>query len=385
MFRRSSWLKTVCILILSAFSSGAFAQGTTNVALRTNGALAIADSVYAHFSSDQAIDGLWLAPGEYAGNNRWHSSLGQPHPQWVWIQFSGVARIDRVVIHLADPIVQPVDFVGEHIAPGDDKFQPLFSVEGLHLKKDQNSYEKTFEPVETNNFRLRINRSSYEQYRNYAQLSEIEAFGDLVEPKGANLTSAAAHPERQFSVTEADGLATQITDEVVQYQSPWLRIAFSRKRPQVTQLCWDTIGEGKTATNLLKPGEDGGARLLFPGLEAPSEDTFDFQHDGNIIRYALTSENGAKALWEARVTARAFDVALSYVYPETWVLRSAPRLQFAFAVDQTPVSPLSNPTDLIPAPVPALVHASDFGTLLVESLDERKGSLMVNPIRSAAR
>jgi len=292
MVRRRLLLHCFVILLFSTLSGCAFAEGDTNVALKTNGAMAIADSVYAHFSADQAIDGVWLAPGEYSGNNRWHSSLGEPHPHWLWIQFGSVARIDRVVIHIADLIDQPVDFACEYVAPGQKMPITLFTVEGSHLKDNENTYEQSFEPVETNNFRLRINRSSYEEYPNSAQISEIEVFGDFVEQEGVNQTPSLPFPERQLRPTEDKGL--EVTDENVEYKSPWLRVAFSRKKPQITELSWDNLGEGKTMTNLLKPGEDGGASLLCSGLSVVSAcDTFVFEQEGNVIRYLLGSKNGA--------------------------------------------------------------------------------------------
>jgi len=385
MFRRPLWLQVFCILIFTTVSVHAFAEGKTNVALKANGAMAIADSVYAHFSADQAIDGVWLEPGEYPGNNRWHSSLGEPHPHWVWIQFPGLARIDSVVIHFADPIDHPVDFVGEYVAPGEKRTITLFTVEGLRLKDNENTHERTFEPIVTNNFRLRVNRSSYEEHPNYAQISEIEVFGDFVESAGEERTGYFSIPKRQLSPTDEKVLTMQATEEIVEYESSWLRIAFSRKRPQITEFCWDNLGEGKTAKNLLKTGVDGGASLLFAGLPAPADGSFVFEQEGNVIRYSLVCSNGAKAIWEARVSDRVIDLALSYVFPEEWVLPVKPTIRFAFAVDQTPVSPLANGNLQSSAPLPSLLHASDFGTLLVESVDEGKGCLLANPIRPEAR
>jgi hypothetical protein len=58
-----------------------------NVALASNGARIIADSVYPPNVAELAIDGKFIAPGDRADANRWHSALGKPHPHWVWIRF----------------------------------------------------------------------------------------------------------------------------------------------------------------------------------------------------------------------------------------------------------------------------------------------------------
>jgi hypothetical protein len=103
-------------------------SSSENVALASNGARIIADSVYPPYVAELAIDGKSIGPGDRVDANRWHSALGKPHPHWVWIRFRAPARISRVVVHRADLVDYPVEFVGEFSSDGGFTFHTLFSV-----------------------------------------------------------------------------------------------------------------------------------------------------------------------------------------------------------------------------------------------------------------
>ena len=85
-----------------------------------------------------------------------------------------------MVIHRADLVDYPVDFIGEYSPDGGMTFRTLFSVAGNRMDAATFTVERSFEPVVADNFRLRIDRSSYREQPYYAQLSEIEVFGEYV-------------------------------------------------------------------------------------------------------------------------------------------------------------------------------------------------------------
>ena len=362
-------IKLVFAIILFACVCGSYAQ-ETNVAL---GGMAVADSEYGGDSAAKAIDGKWVLPSEFVGSNRWHAALEKPHPHWIWTCFRQPARISRVVIHLADVLGQPLDLVGEYTTDGGFTFQELFSTTG----GGKSTFE--FAPVMTDNFRLRITRSSNVQNPNYTQVSEIEVFGEYVVQERPPIAAQPLKlPGPKLKSTKPTGVRiTQSADEV-EFRSNWLRLSFSRKAPQITAICWDSLGKGKVDENLLKPE---GAR---PALELPfpesSEGTADLELDGNVVRYG-TSLSGIPARWEILIEAKSFQMAMTCTMPERRLLGNPPGIRFAFDVSKTPVAPLANPGPGITAPFPVLLHASDYGTLLIQG----DGQLIGQPLRHLAQ
>ena len=124
------WAALILLLgWLSLFTAGdAVAAARRNVALASEGGVAVADSEYGEQAARFVNDGHWLAPGGNPATNRWHAALAKPHPHWVWIRFRQPARIDQVVLRRADLVDYPVDFVGEFSPDRGLGFQPLFVV-----------------------------------------------------------------------------------------------------------------------------------------------------------------------------------------------------------------------------------------------------------------
>lgn len=359
---------------------------TLNVARASNGTVAVADSVYSSDLPDKAIDGKRLAPGEFSGSNRWHAALETPHPHWLWLKFRQPARISRVVIHRADTLGQPVDFVGEYSPDGGFTFRRLFAVEGNRMGPDDFSIERSFTPVTTDNFRLRILRSSNTEHPNYAQISEIGVLGEFAEPKPAReVIAAPAKWPVLLKRTEAPGLTITDRGGDVEFCSNWLRMVLSRSEPRITELCWDSLGKGKVHENLLKPGPDGGAVLaskpLFPG---PAGGKSQVEIDGNLVRYTSIMPDGARTRWEIRASAKGIRMAVAGNVSSRSLARSPLALHFAFDVSKTPVSPLANPRPGTAAPLPCLLHATDYGTLLLQS-PSKDVNLAGESIRSQAQ
>ncbi|HPO12389.1 MAG TPA: discoidin domain-containing protein [Candidatus Hydrogenedentes bacterium] len=367
------------------------AAAERNVALSKEGAVAVADSEYLtspyREGGEVAVyvnDGKWVGKRDKPESNRWHSAVAKPHPHWVWIKFRQPARITRVVIHRADVKVYPVDFTGEYSPDDGETLQPLFQVSGHQMDERTFTIEKSFEPVVTDNFRVRIDRSSYKEFPNSAQLSEVEVFGEFVEggPAPAPDSSAASLPPPVLEPTQEKDLVVTRRDTEIEFRSPWLRLAASLERPRITALCWDSLGEGHLDKNLLKPDAKGGARVetepLFPAV---TSDQPVISQEGNIIRYDMPLFGNTQARWEIRVEAKNLRMALSWAVNKVTLFRVSPGVQFAFDLAQTPVAPLVNPKSGIPAPLPCLLHASDYGSLLIQRSDGGAAEIIAKPLR----
>jgi len=372
----------------------------TNVALASEGCAAVADSVYSGDVPGKAIDGIWLGPGDFAGSNRWHAALEKPHPHWLWLKFRQPARVSRVVIHRGGIEDYPIDLVGEYSPDGGVTFRQLFAIKDNQMGPDEFSIERSFSPVTTDNVRIRILRSSYTSYTrpNFAQLSEVEVFGEYVEPKA--VTTATPEAPKWSSIlkpTDAPGLTVTSRAGEIEFRSNWLRVVFSRTEPRITALCWDSLGEGKVTQNLLKPGPDGGASLtsapVFPqppgvsgfplhsnptavsGFPLHSNPETRVEVDGNVVRYSTVLPGGVQAHWETRVTAKGIQIAVSTSAAERALAHDPVSVRFAFDVSKTPVAPLANPKPGNNAPLPCILHATDFGSLLLQS--SRKSASMI--------
>jgi hypothetical protein len=356
------------------------AAASKNVASAREGAVAIADSELGRYTAGSAIDGSLVPPKLKSDPNPWQSGVGHPHPHWAWIRFRQPARIDRVVIHRASAENYPIEMIGEITADEGVSFQPLFTMSGAQLASNQ-TIEKRFAPVIADNFRLRILRSSNQKEADAAQLSEIEVFGEF-----ARAPAPSAKPVLPATSILAPSVSTNelkitSTGAEIEFRSPWLRISFSKNAPQITAVCWDSLGEGKVTENLLKPGPEAGLRLtqkpLFPATSSATlRSTSSPVLDHNVIRYHECLRSGLFAQWEIRVEPKRFAVVVTTTSISSTAIREPFALNFAFDASKTPVAPLVHPangatathSECIPPPVlPCLLHAPDYGTLLVRS------------------
>ncbi len=142
-----------------------------DLALAVNGATATSDSEYDKEpgSTAKLIDGVIATAEDFS--NRWHSSVDLPHPHWVEIHLAKPTKVQRVVIHFADPAGYPVSFDGTVRVNSKD-------IRVIHetANKESRVYSAKFEPVTTDRFRLTIERSANAKYPNAAQISEIEIY-----------------------------------------------------------------------------------------------------------------------------------------------------------------------------------------------------------------
>ena len=382
-------------LLISVFLAAGIALPAVakrNVALASEGAVAVADSEFTHSPyreggelAGYVNDGKWLGRGDPPEANRWHAAPWKPHPHWVWIRFRQPARITRVVIHRADLLVYPVDFAGEYSPDGGETLHPLFQVSDNQMSARTFTVKCSFDSVVTDNFRLWIDRSAYQKHPDYAQLSEIEVFGEYVDvsPKTAAVAAALQLPPPVFEPTQADALVVTRRDSEIEFRSAWLRLAASLERPQITALCWDSLGEGRLDKNLLKPDAAGGARIeavpLFPAPTSEGQATV--EREANVLRYGVPLFGDVQARWEIQVEPKVVRMALSRAAADVMLFRVPPSVQFAFDVSQTPVAPLANPQPGVPAPLPCLLHAADYGSLLIKRTDGAQAEIVAKPLR----
>jgi hypothetical protein len=74
-------------------------------------------------------------------------------------------------------------------------------------------------------------------------------------------------------------------------------------------------------------------------------------------------------VWESRITVDAIELDLAFSSARGRVAKTPFGLSFDWDPSVTPVSPLANPRPDGATPLPLLLHAADFGTLLVEAED----------------
>jgi hypothetical protein len=314
----------------------------------------------------------------------------------VWIRFRQPARIDAAAIHRADIVDYPGEMVGEFSRDGGITFQTLFALTNLLMAPHEFMARTGFAPVVADNFRLRILRSSHREYPNSAQLSEVEVFGTF---SGEAAKKQAKAASKQLTAPlllpgTTEGVETVQRADEIEFRSPWLRVTCSRTEPRIAALCWDSLGAGKVRENLLKASPAGGGRLglepLFPEADpsAPTagRDSPRVEVAGNVVRYTQRLPGGIPARWEIRVGARSFRMATALTVPERTLVREPPGVKFAFDVTKTPVAPLASPQPGRPAPLPCVLHAADYGSLLVRSLSGGGGSdLTAEPVRAAGQ
>lgn len=344
--------------------------GDVNVASSNSGCVIVADSVYSGDMPEKAIDGKWIGPGDFVGANRWHAALGKPHPHWLWMRFGRPARISRVVIHRADAADYPVDLVAEYSADGGFTFRQLFSITDNRMGADEFTTEKSFDPVVTDNLRLRILRSSHAEHTDYCQVSEVEVFGEYVEQAPVVGPSVKARQWDRLLEPTRRGLPKIDSEKrEIEFRSKWLRVVLDQFQPRVKAICWDSLGAGKVEENLLKEGKDGGITLtpMRVFVDPFGGGRTDTEVDGNVIRYSTVATDGLQTRWEIRVTEKSIHMAAATFTPSPVVARTDAGIRFAFDVSKTPVAPLANPRPGVTAPLPCLLHATDYGTILLKS------------------
>ncbi|MFH1920405.1 MAG: hypothetical protein ABIP48_11035 [Planctomycetota bacterium] len=374
VMRNVVWITRPAMLVAILLSpcagqAGVAAEAGVNVALASEGAVAISDSVYPGFQPKMAIDGKWVGPGDDPESNRLLFSVQRPHPHWLWIHFRQPARISRVVIHRSYATDHPVDFIGQCSSNGGDSFENLFEV--TDHKMDAETFQTTwsFDPVVAQDFRLWIAKSALQDLPNAAQVSEVEVFGEFVEakPKEVRAAAAAELPSDVLKPTQPEGLQIKQNDEEIEFRSPWLRLTVDRNRPQITFLSWDSLGRGGVEENLLRSGTQLSAGVpIFSQPESARPEPA--VCEGNVVRYRVAFPSGLQARWELRVEADSVRMAVSWANADRRAFRMPPGIQLPFNLGVSSVAPFATPPPGNPAPLPmpCLLNGGKNGTILIE-------------------
>lgn len=365
--------------------------GLENVARADLGAIAIADtedfveSEYIQRKGGQVKfvnDGATLTSSPNSG--RWFSEPCTPHPHWVWLRFRQPASSNKVVIHRGSLEYYPVDFSGQYSTDGGLTFQEIFKVTDNKMDSDTLMLECSFDNIVTDNFRLWIDKSSSQRFPAETELTEIEVFGQFVDGETGDVETATAQtPEPSFEPTLAPTSEQYLQIEIepdkphIEFHSPWLRLAVDRDQPRIAEICWDGLGDGKVNANFLTVGEKDGGQLvampLFSDLKFAKASPA--QRQGNVIRYNLEFSDGVKGLWEIRVRAKSIDMNFSWTAGAQTAFKMPLSLKFAFDSKTTFVAPLVNPVPGDTAPLPALLHVADYGSMLVETASDAPASV----------
>jgi ADP-ribosylglycohydrolase len=148
--------------------------GPDDLTLASKGAIATSDSELDRETgcTPRVIDGVIPGRNDFDGK-RWHSAIDTPHPHWVQVKLAKTATIGRVVVRFADPAGRPVDFKGLVLSRDGKEWKEVFSVKGY---EDARRFRRPIDPVETDTFRLVIEKSVNPVTLNAAQLSEIELY-----------------------------------------------------------------------------------------------------------------------------------------------------------------------------------------------------------------
>jgi hypothetical protein len=301
----------------------------------------------------------------------WISSEYEHLPQWVWIHFPGPRKIDQVVLHAASMETSPVEFSGQYLPNGGDKFHTFFEVQDARFDSQTLTYTIRFKPLVTDNFRLFIKRSaaSVTPQSWVAELAQVEVYG-VNAIQGAEPATVASSKVPAIDLNS--GLRpTKFVPEVrdmgdtLDISTPWYRLVLDKSRPRIVDLSWDSLGQGELGVNFLQ--ESGACPVLEPVFDNPMPSgTCPLTRTGNVFHYS--SVEVASGAWEQvsiRANERGFDLGMAAAANHTILMRGG-LFRFHFAANQTPTTFVGHPSEIMNyVAIPAYLAAPDFGTAYI--------------------
>ncbi|OQA33176.1 MAG: Bacterial alpha-L-rhamnosidase [Betaproteobacteria bacterium ADurb.Bin341] len=338
--------------------------GRRNVALWSEGShVAVSSVVWRGFPLNER--GLSVL-NDGRRDGAWTSLEVDLMPQWAWVRFPGLRKIDEIVVHAASADRRPLELVGETTEDGGVTFKALFKV----TDPKELSIQAKFPSMSTDNVRIRIERAAVPSRTGFeqVQLSEIEVFGEDATGEGSLAMAAAEPKEPPASRLETDKKfkpTVQADEAVATVSTPWYRIALDQRRPRIAQLQLDSLGKGEFKINLLR--RSGAAVLVATLFDRPAflpEGKLVFE--GNVARYpAVTVAPGVKLQMALRFNEKSFDLELTTASARNIPLDSG---VFRFDLDfwQTPTTFFGRSTDCANVvALPCYLHAPDAGTFHV--------------------
>ena len=349
-------------------------SGHRNVALASEGAqVGTSSPDWKKFDDRQArdlLDALGRHPlidGE-RGRRTWSSMPQQNMPQWAWVRFAGMRRVDRLALYAGDNLR---DFIGEYSTDGGVTFKTLIERKDQRSGKD-GTYAIDFDPVVIDNLRVRITKVEPSPTSGFEMVTmrELEVYGD-------DAGAVPAAPTLPVSVDKLKASALSVgTNEPVQVreqsdrlvvETPWYRVELDKERPRIIQLGVDATGRGAFSIRLLE--KNGGFAWMSPLLmeeRFPTDGAL--QRDGNVVRYApVTLADGVLGRVALRFHERAFDLELTTRSGQSVPLHGGV-FRMAFDVLQTLCAFYGRPNDPVGiVTTPCYLHAPDCGTFRLTS------------------
>lgn len=199
----------------------------------------------------------------------------------------------------------------------------------------------------------------------------------MLAPKNSNTTPmtmaatnrAAKEPRRQgLDKFATASTRSELASAVIVFETPWLKVAFSRKQPRMTFLSVDALGYGNHSRNLLK---DCGAGPMACLEQAPIEDALqdcDVSVDRNSVHYSAFPVNDTEKV-SICFTIHPESIGVSIDRACQHELADASLFRFIFDATVTPVSPLGRLKEGEAGTLqfPLLLHFPDWGSLLVRT------------------
>jgi len=310
------------------------------------------------------------------GPCHWASNQFQHLPQWVWIHFPAMRRIDKVVLHAASMETSPVEFALEYQARDNTAFHTFCREQQPQFDPRTLSYTVRFAPVVTDNIRVVIERTrAHETPQSWiAELAQLEVFGSDV---SADVATSPVSASASGSSTLQSGLSQtnfvpkmlipkiEESGQTIAISTPWYRLVLDKSSPRILSLALDSLGKGELGVNLL---EGSGA---YPVLDRPFQNptplgTSALTRTGNLIQYApVELAPGVYEQVSIRFEAQGFDLALAAKANHPVMMRGG-LFRFDFAANQTPTTFVCHPSKLTNyVSLPTYLAASDFGTAYI--------------------
>jgi hypothetical protein len=380
-----SWTLAATLLSLLAMTGAVQAQvtnmtisasGYRNVAFWTGAGVQIAVSSHSFRNGAMAKNESTcplnrpFVPGG-AVSNCWISSEYEHLPQWVWIHFPSPRRIDKVVLYAASIETSPIEFSGQCLPDGGDKFHTIFHVQHTVFDSKTLSYTARFKPVVTDNFRLLIKRStaSVTPQSWVAELAQVEVYG--VNATNSAETSTVTASKTAAADLNSDLQPTKFVPEVkdmgqtLDISTLWYRLVLDKSRPRIVELSWDSLGQDELGVNFLQ--ESGAYPVLDQVFQNPMPlGTSTLTHTGNVFQYApVEVATGAYEQVSIRADERGFDLGLAATANHTMMMRGG-LFRFHFAANQTPTTFVCRPSVIMNyVDTPTYLAAPDFGTVYI--------------------
>ncbi len=232
----------------------------------------------------------------------------------------------------------------------------------------------------------------------FGALNPLTAFG---RPAATPRAKASYHPilnVRRFKPSAPEGMSVRDLPDMVRYDSRFLSVGFSLRRPVLMHLGWDALGEGEAGENRLLATRRSGYGKKMGGMSGPTLRTLttdysahlwtgDVSVDGNRVTYRnLHAVEGMVIDAVFTVEAERLTLELTQKCAKSIPVIEAEAWRFAWDLKAGITGVAATPT-LLPGRngdvrLPALVASDRVGCLSCRLLDSDMARLQVESYRS---